>query len=362
MLVIYIRCLSDAIKGKLKRDIKIIFWTGSEIGVRLVIIQKGEKMNQLLKKFWFWIVAALAVSVITGSPAAALAAGAALSLSFGNPVKTQTGELSRQVLQLAIVLLGFGLQINVVLRVGYASVWITMISISATLITGYLLGRLFSVERDISVLLSSGTAICGGSAIAAMSPAIGASEAHTAVAMAVVFLLNGLGLVIFPYAGHMLDLSQTDFGLWSALAIHDTSSVVGAASIYGMQALAVGTTVKLTRALWILPLAFAGAKINRSENKAKFPWFLLLFLLAAVVRSVLPGMEGYFNSAAGLGRWLMVFTLFLIGAGLTRADMKTIGFRPLVMAVCLWIVVSLVSLYAVTHGWAHFTMPEMTGL
>jgi len=311
----------------------------------------------LINNLYFWVAAAALLSVITKSPAIALCLGAVLSLSMGNPVKGETGKLAKKILQLAIVLLGFGLQINVVLKVGYASVWITMVSISATLMVGYLLGRLFAVERDLSVLLSSGTAICGGSAIAAMSPAIGASETHTAVAMAVVFLLNGLGLVLFPPIGHMLGMSQTDFGLWSALAIHDTSSVVGAASIYGAEALAVGTTVKLTRALWILPLAFAGAKINKSENKAKFPWFLLFFLLAAVLRSYIPSFEVIFNDAAFVGKRLMVFTLFLIGAGLTWNELKRIGVKPLVMSIILWVIVSSVSLFAIFEGWTHFKMP-----
>jgi len=316
-------------------------------------------MNYLLNNFYVWVAVAIIISVFSKSPALALCVGAVISISFGNPVKKQTGSLAKKILQLAIVMLGFGLQINVVLKVGYASVWITMVSISGTMLTGYILGKLFSVERDLSVLLSSGTAICGGSAIAAMSPAIGASETHTAVAMAIVFLLNGLGLIIFPYAGHMLGMSQTDFGLWSALAIHDTSSVVGAASIYGMQALAVGTTVKLTRALWILPLAFAGSKVCKSENKAKFPWFLLFFLLAAVARSYMPQYEVYFTDMAHIGKRMMVFTLFLIGAGLTLSELKKIGVKPLVMSVILWGIVSIVSLTAILQGWTHFHMPPM---
>ncbi|PLX69400.1 MAG: putative sulfate exporter family transporter [Denitrovibrio sp.] len=314
-------------------------------------------MQLLTKNTYFWVVIALLLSIITKSPAIALCFGAVLSITFGNPAKSGTGSLAKKVLQLAIILLGFGLQIDVVLRVGYASVWITMVSIFSTMFVGYLLGKLFKVDRDLSVLLSTGTAICGGSAIAAMSPAIGASETHTAVAMAIVFLLNGLGLVIFPHVGHAFNMSQTDFGLWSALAIHDTSSVVGAASIYGMQALAVGTTVKLTRALWILPLSFAGAKLNKSESKAKFPMFLVFFLLAAVMRSYLPNFEVYFNDLAFVGKRLMVFTLFLIGAGLTMGELKKLGLKPLMMAVLLWVIVSVTSLYLILNNFIHFEMP-----
>jgi len=315
-------------------------------------------MQNLLKNIYVWILVAILLSLVSKSPAVALCAGAFISLVFGNPVRKDTGSLAKKILQLSIVMLGFGLQIDVVVRVGLASIWITMVSISATMAVGYMLGKLFAVERDLSLLLSTGTAICGGSAIAAMSPAIGASETHTAVAMAIVFLLNGLGLVIFPSVGHMLNMSQNDFGLWSALAIHDTSSVVGAASIYGMQALAVGTTVKLTRALWILPLSFAGAKLNKSENKAKFPWFLLFFLFAAITRSYLPDYINYFNIFALIGKKMMVFTLFLIGAGLTVGELKKIGIKPLFMSVILWVIVSVVSLYAILHGWAHFSLPS----
>jgi len=313
-------------------------------------------MTAVISNFYFWLFAAAFLSVFSRSPALALCLGAAISLSFGNSVKKKTGDTAKKLLQISIVLLGFGLQIGTVLKVGYASIGITVVSISATLAAGYVLGRIFSVDRDLSILLSSGTAICGGSAIAAMSPAIGASEVHTAVAMAVVFLLNGLGLLIFPHAGHLLGMGQSDFGLWSALAIHDTSSVVGAASIYGAQALAVGTTVKLTRALWILPLSFAGAKLNKSENKAKFPWFLLLFLSAAVVRSFFPDYESVFDGFALTGKKMMVGTLFLIGAGLTWSELKKIGFKPLFMSVVLWIMVSVVSLFVILQGYISFSL------
>jgi uncharacterized integral membrane protein (TIGR00698 family) len=222
---------------------------------------------------------------------------------------------------------------------------------------GWLLGKWLDVDKDISTLISGGTAICGGSAIAAIAPAIGASQAHTAVAMAVVFLLNALALLIFPYIGHFFGLSQNAFGLWAAIAIHDTSSVVGAAAIYGTAALAIATTVKLTRALWILPLSFVTAKIHKSNSGAKFPWFLLGFLIAAVIRSNFGDAEHVWNSFSGYGKHLMVATLFFIGGGLTREDLKKIGHRPLLKGVILWLVVSVLSLTAIYFGWISVDMP-----
>lgn len=303
----------------------------------------------------YWLATAALLSMLTPNPAWGLLLGSAAALWAGNPAAEGTGKVSKKLLQAAVILLGFGMHLDAVIRVGLTSVWITMISISLTLIIGMALGKLFGVERDLSILLSTGTAVCGGSAIAAMSPSIGASQSDTGVAMAVVFLLNGIGLFLFPYAGHLLGLSQEQFGFWSALAIHDTSSVVGAASIYGSAALAVGTTVKLTRALWILPLAMLGAKLNRSESRPPFQWFLVGFLAAAAARSLLPGLEELWDIGSLTGKHLMTGTLFLIGAGLSRDKLKKIGFRPLFMAVTLWIIISLLSLAAVMKG----LMPQL---
>ena len=303
----------------------------------------------------YWLAAAALLSVLTPNPAWGLLLGSVAALWAGNPAADRTGKISKKLLQAAVILLGFGMHFDAVVRVGITSVWVTMISISATMLIGTILGKIYGVERDLSVLLSTGTAICGGSAIAAMSPSIGASQSDTGVAMAVVFLLNGIALLIFPYAGHLLGLSQEQFGFWSALAIHDTSSVVGAAAIYGSAALAVGTTVKLTRALWILPVAMLGAKLNRSENKPPFQWFLVGFLAAAAARSLLPGFEALWDIGSLTGKHLMTGTLFLIGAGLSRDKRKKIGFRPLFMAVTLWIIISLLSLAAVMKG----LMPQL---
>ena len=297
-----------------------------------------------------WLAAAAFLSVLTSNPAWGLLLGSAAALSAGNPAAESTGKVSKKLLQIAVILLGFGMHLDTVIRVGLTSVWITMISISLTLIIGMTLGRMFGVERDLSLLLSTGTAVCGGSAIAAMSPSIGASQSDTGVAMAVVFLLNGAGLLIFPAIGRFFELSQQQFGFWAALAIHDTSSVVGAAAIYGAEALAIGTTVKLTRALWILPLAIGGAKLNRSESKAPFQWFLIGFLAAAAARSLFPAFEAVWDLGSLAGKHLMTGTLFLIGAGLSRDKLKKIGFKPLFMAVTLWLIISILSLTAVIKG------------
>jgi uncharacterized integral membrane protein (TIGR00698 family) len=314
-------------------------------------------MNRILANRYFWPLAAVGAAVISRSPAVALVLGAAVALIWGNPRAAVTGVLAKYLLQAAVVLLGFGLQLNVVLKVGASSVGLTCVSIALTLGLGYVLSRLLRVNGELAALISSGTAICGGSAIAAIAPAIGASGAHTAVSLAIVFLLNAVALLVFPYVGAFLNLSQDAFGLWSALAIHDTSSVVGAAAIYGAQALAVATTVKLTRALWILPLAFGCSRFTGRRNAAAVPWFLGGFLLAAVIRTQFIAGEIWWDRLAAGGRFVMVATLFLIGAGLTRASLRRIGARPLVLATVLWVVVSGVTLVLIARGWLSVALP-----
>ena len=299
---------------------------------------------------YFWFAAAAALSVITPNPAVGLALGLAIALTVGNPAQKETSAASKKLLQLSVILLGFGMRFDAVLKVGFASLWVTLISISATLAIGSALGKVFGIERRLAVLLSSGTAICGGSAIAAMAPAISASSVETGVAMAVIFLLNGIALFLFPPLGHLIGLTQEQFGFWAALAIHDTSSVVGAASIYGAAALAIGATVKLTRALWILPVSYLGARLAKSEAKAKFQWFLLGFLLAALVRSLAPQFCALWDAGSLAGKHMMTGTLFLIGGGLGRAELKKIGAKPLVMAAALWCIISCLSLAAVKLG------------
>lgn len=312
-------------------------------------------MKTVLSHKIFWLIAALLLSIAFDNPAVGLIAGAGIAMVFGNPVSVSTGGISKKLLQISVTLLGFGLQIGIILKVGLASIGITLSGIAVTLAAGLLLCRVFGIDGKLSVLLTSGTAICGGSAIAAMSPAINASHSQTAMAMSVVFLLNALGLVIFPPLGHALNMSQESFGLWSAVAIHDTSSVVGAASAYGAAAAGIAVTVKLTRALWIFPLAFAAARFNKSETKPPFQWFLVTFLLAGVINSLFPERADVWNFLALSGRHLMTGALFLVGSCLTLAELRKIGVKPLIVSVILWVFVSAASFLAIKFGLWHIS-------
>ena len=310
-------------------------------------------MKKVLSKKIFWFLVALVLSIVTDYPAIGLVIGIAIALIFGNPIKNVTGKISKNLLQISVIFLGFGMQIGIILKVGFASIGITFTSIAITMIAGLLLGRLFAIEKNLSILLTSGTAICGGSAIAAMSPAINATQAQTAVAMAVIFLLNALGLIIFPPLGHLIGMDEASFGLWSAIAIHDTSSVVGAATQYGAVAAGIAITVKLTRALWIFPLALGVARFNKSETKPPFPWFLIGFLLAGVITTLFPIGDNVWHSLSTAGKHLMTGTLFLVGAGLTLDELHKVGVRSLLVSVILWVIITLVSLAAILSGIWH---------
>lgn len=307
----------------------------------------GNLKEKICGSELFWLAGAGGLAAAAASPAAGLLCGAGIGLAAGNPARAFTAKAAKYLLQGAVVLLGFGLAIDAVLRVGASSLLITFAGISLTLSAGYLLGRLFGVGRDLSLLISCGTAICGGSAIAAVAPAIGASQADTAMSLSVVFLLNALALLVFPHVGHYFMMDQAAFGLWSAMAIHDTSSVVGAAATYGAAALAIATTVKLTRALWILPVSFFCARRRNTGAGAAVPWFLLGFLAAALARSLLPGAHPVWDALSGLGRRSMAGALFLVGAGLTAAELRRIGARPLLKAAALWLLVSAASLFVI---------------
>jgi len=216
-----------------------------------------------------------------------------------------------------------------------------------------LLGRLMRVDSSLAMLISTGTAICGGSAIAAMAPSIKANQVNTAVSLAIIFVLNGIALLLFPVLGNVLHMSQEQFGLWAALSIHDTSSVVGATAIFGAQALALGTTVKLTRALWILPVSMMGAKISGSKEKSSKPWFLLGFLLAALCPLVWSDGGVLWGVFYGLGRSLMVAALFFVGSGITRGALQEVGIKPFLLAVFLWFSISVSSYFGIIQGWLH---------
>jgi uncharacterized integral membrane protein (TIGR00698 family) len=259
-----------------------------------------------------------------------------------------------------VIGLGAGMDLNVVGRVGAQGVGYTVLGISMTLVIGYLLGKVLKTERDTSILVSAGTAICGGSAIAAVSSSIKAKPHEISVSLGVVFMLNALALIVFPIVGHHFNLTEGQFGLWSALAIHDTSSVVGASMQYGPHALEVGTTVKLARALWIVPVTlFYGYLVSRKQEatagKTKFPWFILGFLLAAALVTWIPQLQEPGKFVNEIAKKLLVVTLFLIGANLTRDTLRSVGLRPLIQGVLLWIIVGSLTLGAIVMGWITLT-------
>jgi uncharacterized integral membrane protein (TIGR00698 family) len=306
------------------------------------------------KKNLFYIGIIISASGLIGPPLA-LAAGLAFGLSTVHTFHSESRKLSKFLLQAAVVCLGFGMNLKEVVHAGAAGFMYTAVSIAFALCLGVALGKLLQVGKTQSLLISFGTAICGGSAIAAMGPILEANEEQMAVSLGTVFVLNSVALLLFPFIGHFVHFSQTQFGLWAALAIHDTSSVVGAAAKYGPTALAVGTTVKLARALWIVPLAIATAMLKKSHAKVSWPWFILYFCVAAVVASYIPHYipqsADWFAGFYRLGRAALTVVLFLIGTGITRDTLKEVGARPLVQGVALWIVVASLSLWAIHVGW-----------
>jgi uncharacterized integral membrane protein (TIGR00698 family) len=285
------------------------------------------------------------------SPPMALALGLAFGLLFKNPFAEPGAKYSRTLLQASVVGLGFGMNLHDVVRAGRSGFVYTLLGIAFAMSVGMGLGLLLRVQRKAAFLISTGTAICGGSAIAAVGPVAGASCEEMAVSLGTVFVLNSVALLTFPFIGGFFHLSQTQFGLWAALAIHDTSSVVGAAAKYGAVALAVGTTVKLARALWIVPLTLVTALARRSKAKIQWPWFIALFCLSAVCNTYVHAgsvVYPWISQAARIG---MTVTLFLIGSGISISTLKQVGPRPLLQGVLLWLVVSVTSLWLIRVGW-----------
>jgi len=285
------------------------------------------------------------------SPPIALALGLVFGLSVRHPFSKESKKLSRYLLQASVVGLGFGMNLHEVLHAGRSGFVYTFLGIGFAMFFGMTLGRMFNVQRRSAFLISTGTAICGGSAIAAVGPICHASDDEMAVSLGTVFVLNSVALLTFPFIGAALKLSQTQFGLWAALAIHDTSSVVGAAAKYGAQALAVGTTVKLARALWIVPLSVATALVKHSKAKIQWPWFIGFFCLAAVCKTYLPAGANLYALLFKAGRLGLTVTLFLIGTGISIGTLKEVGHKPLLQGIALWLLVSVVSLWLIRMGW-----------
>lgn len=237
-----------------------------------------------------------------------------------------------------------------VLHAGMRGFIYTAAGITFALVSGFLIGKALHVGKTVSFLISSGTAICGGSAIAAVAPIVSATEVEMAVSLGTIFILNSVALFLFPAIGWALRLSQEQFGLWAALAIHDTSSVVGATARYGAVALVTGTTVKLARALWIVPLAMGTAAKNKTKGRIQWPWFIAAFFLAVVINTLLPSLSNLTSTLSRLGRLGLTATLFLIGTGISVATIKHTGLRPFLQGVVLWIIVAVITLVLVLRG------------
>ncbi|MCX3264190.1 YeiH family protein [Pedobacter agri] len=283
------------------------------------------------------------------SPPIALLMGLVIAQFIGHPYLHLNHKATHILLQVSVVGLGFGMNVTSAMAAGKEGIVFTIVSIIGTLIIGYFMGKFLKIDKKSSYLISAGTAICGGSAIAAVSPVIKAEEKQISVALGTIFILNSVALFVFPVIGHAMKLSQTQFGLWSAIAIHDTSSVVGAASKYGAKALEVATTVKLARALWIIPVAFLSTFLFKNkDSKVKVPWFIGLFILAIIANTYIPFIQNYGHYLTGIAKAGLTLTLFLIGCGLNRKLLSSVGFRPLLQGVVLWVMISAAALWAVT--------------
>jgi uncharacterized integral membrane protein (TIGR00698 family) len=294
------------------------------------------------------------------SPPVALVGGVAFGFSVVHPYRKEASSLAKLLLQISVIFLGFGMNLNQVIHAGKSGFLYTAISICSAVVLGLLLGKVLKIGGKASYLITLGTAICGGSAIAAIAPITDANEEEISVSMGTVFLLNSVALLLFPAIGWWLHLSQNQFGLWAALAIHDTSSVVGAAAKYGQQALAIGTTVKLARALWIVPVSLiTAAYMNRAAGvqgsssrkaKVKMPWFIFLFIGASVLSTYSPHFAEIYHGLNRLGKAGLTATLFLIGTSLSKSTLKAVGIRPLLQGVILWVIVGVASLVAIYTG------------
>jgi uncharacterized integral membrane protein (TIGR00698 family) len=310
------------------------------------------------------ILIALAL-IFWGSPPVALVSGILFAFLIGHPFAHWNHHLTKWLLQICVVLLGFGMNLLVVLRLGVRGSLFAAVTIGATLALGHWLGRRFGLDKKTSVLITAGTAICGGSAIAAVSAVIGATEAEIAVSVGTVFLLNSVALYLFPVAGHLLHLTQVQFGTWAGVAIQDISSVVGAGLSYGPDALTTATAVKLSRTLWIVPLTLAIAfQLGRKnpalvhaaggdhqpakKSRIAIPWFIGLFLLASLMRSYVPAIAGWSPQISDVARRGMILVLFLIGASLSLRALKSVGWRTIMVGLILWIFISATSLIAIS--------------
>jgi uncharacterized integral membrane protein (TIGR00698 family) len=301
------------------------------------------------KKTLLWLAAA-ACFLPWITPPVALLAGIIFAVLIGRTDAKRAARIQKYLLQGSVVGLGFGIQFSAVIKAGSTGVFITAGSLVATMALGLLLARWLQVEPTTGRLISTGTAICGGSAIAAMGPVLGAQPREMSVALGCVFVLNAVALFVFPAIGHWLGMSPEQFGYWAAIAIHDTSSVVGAAARYSPDALAIAVPVKLARALWILPMvAVAALLVRKPGSRATLPWFIFLFVAASAVASFVPAGAPVYPWLVHFAKAGLAATLFLIGASLSPGMLKSVGWRPFAHGIALWLVVSVLSLWAIRH-------------
>lgn len=302
-------------------------------------------LSKKTRKIIFFILAILSLFPFISPPVALV-----MGILFINLFETtlhKTGKYTKKILQYSIVGLGFGINVNMAIEAGSDGFLFTVSSIAFVFIMGIILGKILKIDQKISELIAVGTAICGGSAIAAISPIIKASNSQNSLALGIVFLLNSVALIIFPSVGTYFEMTQNQFGIWAAIAIHDTSSVVGAASKFGDQALHVATTVKLARALWIIPIAIIFSSLNKSETKVKFPLFIAFFVLSILLNSYFPLLDSISPYIFNLSKTFLKLALFLIGTGLSFEIFKNIGWKPVFLGLALWISVSILSLWGV---------------
>lgn len=308
---------------------------------------RRERLMLTLRRMCYWLCA---IGSLWVKPAVALFMGIALALTIGAPYAKMNKKVSKYLLQAAVVGLGFGMNLHSALAAGKEGILFTIVSVVGVMVLGVVLGKLLRVNPKNAYLISSGTAICGGSAIAAVAPIIDADDNDTSLALATIFILNAIALFIFPPIGEALGLSQQQFGTWAAIAIHDTSSVVGAGAAYGPEALQVATTIKLTRALWIFPLALVSILVFRSKGKkVAIPWFILLFILAMIANTYVNIPSEVTGAIVVASKKALSLTLFLIGCGLSLGTIKKVGAKPLILGVLLWIIISVVTLLVIQH-------------
>jgi uncharacterized integral membrane protein (TIGR00698 family) len=299
--------------------------------------------KETVSKFIFFIIAISTLSPVI-TPPLALLLGLIFSQIIVHPYKKYNSKITKILLQVSVVGLGFGMNLFEAAKAGKDGLLLTVTTIVLTLLVGLIIGKIFKIKQNTSTLISTGTAICGGSAIAAVAPVIGAKEDEISVSLATIFILNAIALFIFPIIGTQLELSQEQFGLWSAIAIHDTSSVVGAAHKFGEEALKIATTVKMERALWIIPVALFFSFFNRNKNvKIQIPYFIFYFIVAMILSTYIPEIKPVSDVIVIIAKKGLTMTLFFIGIGLSKESIKSVGSKPLLLGIILWFLISIIS-------------------